>query len=386
MTTPAPPPRPPPVPGPAHLLTQHSAESLGSLLREHGLNPAHAVPILRSFYRRTDPLTGVGGRTETAEALRNFPPPNMGWRVEEFVSTLQHSSSRVSHSQTAADGTAKLLVAMADGQTVECVLMPSVRPGDAAACISSQVGCAMGCDFCASTVGGLVRSLQSHEIVEQFLHLRELATGQGRRLRTVVFMGMGEPLANLANVAAAVKCIADPNLGNLGWRQVTVSTVGLVPQMDALAAMDLNINLALSLHAPDDVTRQMLIPPNRRWPVAEVVGAAKRFYRQSGRYVMLQYTLIQGVNDSAAQAHALVELLAGFKCLVNVIPYNPTSAGEFGTGLSGRQYRRPEEAEIRAFTEILLAGGVVTRRRITRGDDADAACGQLRRRLTVLPS
>jgi len=178
----------------------------------------------------------------------------------------------------------------------------------------------MGCDFCASTRGGLERNLSAGEIVEQFLHLRREAAGLGRRLLSLVFMGMGEPMHNLDNVLPALRRIADADLGGLGWRQVTVSTVGVVPGIDRLAKADLNVHLALSLHAPDDETRSRLVPANRRYPVAEIIAAAKRFLEATGRIPTIEYCLLAGVNDSDAHASALGRLLAGFRTHVNLIP------------------------------------------------------------------
>src|ERR1044072_8093925 len=153
--------------------------------------------------------------------------------------------------------------------------MPPPRPDRAAGCVSSQIGCAMGCDFCASTKSGLERNLEAGEIVEQFLHLKSIAAESGRRLTSLVFMGMGEPMHNLDNVITAIRRIAHPDLGGLGWRQVTVSTVGVVPGIDKLADADLNVHLAISLHAPDDATRAKLVPANRRYPVTEIIAAAR---------------------------------------------------------------------------------------------------------------
>ena len=249
----------------------------------------------------------------------------------------------------------KLLLSMPDGATAECVMMPSHRDGVAAGCVSSQVGCAMGCDFCASTRGGLQRNLTAAEIVDQFLHLQDVSASTGRGLKTLVFMGMGEPLANFDNVVQAIDRIADPDLGGLGWRQLTVSTVGLVPGIDRLASLDLNVHLALSLHAPDDETRSRLVPSNRRYPVADVLAAAKRFHAATRRVPNIEYCLLAGVNDSDAQAKLLAELLVGFRAHVNVIPYNT-----IGQGLSGVTYRRPMPEGVARFVNILRERGAVT--------------------------
>jgi 23S rRNA (adenine2503-C2)-methyltransferase len=236
----------------------------------------------------------------------------------------------------------------------------------------------MGCDFCASTKGGLERNLSAGEIVEQFVHLKRAAIATQRALKTLVFMGMGEPMHNLPEVIEAIRRIADPDMGGLGWRQITVSTVGIVPGIDQLAAADLNVHLALSLHAPDDPTRAGLVPMNRRYPVAEIIDAAKRFYAKTRRVVTIEYCLMAGVNDSEAQADLLVDLLRGFRAHVNVIPYNP-----IGPAVSGVEYQRPSQADVISFLDRLRGQGVVAHVRRTVGDDVSAACGQLRRQELV---
>jgi 23S rRNA (adenine2503-C2)-methyltransferase len=194
-----------------------------------------------------------------------------------------------------------------------------------------------------------------------------------RQLKSLVFMGMGEPLQNLSNVMAAIRRIAAPRMGALGWRQITVSTVGLVPAMDELAAADLNVHLALSLHAPDNNTRSRIVPANRRYPVEEIMAAARRFGSRTGRIPTIEYCLLGGVNDSDAQARQLSELMRGFRAHVNLIPYNP-----IGLGLSGISYERPSAERILKFLSRLRDAGVICHLRQTRGDDVNAACGQLR--------
>ena len=243
-------------------------------------------------------------------------------------------ASTLAARQVAGDGTVKLLLKLADGRTVESVVMPAYQEDRVAGCLSSQVGCALACDFCATAQSGFARNLSAGEMVEQFLHLRGEARAIGRRLQTVVFMGMGEPLLNLENVLEAVRRMAGGNMGALGWRQVTVSTVGIVPGIDAMAAADLNINLAVSLHAPDDVTRAKLVPSGRRFGVEEIMAAADRFQvKNNGRPVSIQYCLLQGVNDSPEQARQLAALLTGRRMHVNLLHYNPT-----GASLTGRTY------------------------------------------------
>jgi 23S rRNA (adenine2503-C2)-methyltransferase len=267
-----------------------------------------------------------------------------------------------------SDGTVKLLIGLTDGHSVEAVLMPSHRADRSAGCVSSQVGCAMGCDFCASTKNGLARNLTASEIVEQYLHLRDESNRQNRRLVSIVFMGMGEPMHNLDAVIPAIRRIADPSIGALGWRHVTVSTVGIVPGIERLADADMGVHLAISLHAPDDETRQRLIPTARRYRVAEILDAAKRYQDRAGRITTIEYCLLASVNDSIAQAAKLGELLRGLRMHVNLIPHNPI----------GTQYARPTHEAVHAFACTLVDHGAVVHIRRPRGDDVNAACGQLR--------
>ena len=342
------------------IFTDFDVSSLRAALSNAGFPAVHAGPLLRAFY--------------AGAASIDFSTIRVGRHVENWVrenTTAIRSSVR--RRVKSADGTVKLLVVLADGQTVESVLMPGYRPDRAACCISSQVGCAMGCDFCASTKAGLVRNLECHEIVEQFLHLKTEAIALNRRLTSLVFMGMGEPMHNLDNVLPAIRRTADPDLGGLGWRQVTVSTVGIVPGIDRLAEADLNVHLALSLHAPDDATRARLVPANRRYPVADIMAAARRFGARTRRIPTIEYCMLAGVNDSDEQAHSLADLMAGFKAHVNLIPYN-----SIGPGVSGITYLRPPRERVLQFLQILRDRDVITHVRDTRGDDVNAACGQLR--------
>ncbi len=341
-------------------LTDFDIPSLEARLAEWGFRPAHAATLLKALYR--------GNGSADAGSL------SLGKLLTARLETdLPARSSRVIGRHVSGDGTTKLLIGFPDGNAVETVLMPSHRKGIAAGCVSSQVGCAMGCDFCASTAGGLVRNLTAGEIVEQFLHLRAAAASAGRRVKTLVFMGMGEPLSNYENVVAAIERISDPRLGALGRRQITVSTVGIVPGIDRLAEADLNVHLALSLHGPDDETRSKLVPPNKRYRVADVLAATRRFLDRSGRVPTIEYCLLAGVNDPDAQAERLAELMQGFRAHVNLIPYNA-----IGRGVSGVAYARSNEERMQRFITILRNRNVVAHFRVTRGDDVSAACGQLR--------
>ncbi len=325
-----------------------------------GFKPSHAGRILRAHYAGTE---------IDWEKLR-LPQP-LQEKLRRETTALTSPAAR----QLSEDGTTKLLLRMADGRTVEAVLMPDFRDDRAAGCISSQVGCAMGCDFCATTRTGFERNLTAGEMVEQFLALRREALAVGRRLQTIVFMGMGEPMLNLDHVLAAVRRIADNDLGALGWRQITVSTVGIVPSIDALTAANLNVHLAVSLHAPDNATRERLLPVGKRFGVEEILAAADRYQSRTGRPVTIQYCLLKDVNDSPEQARQLGALLATRRMHVNLLRYNPT-----GLSLLGINYEPVSDETAESFITTLRKEGVVAHFRRSRGRDIDAACGQLRQR------
>lgn len=341
-------------------LSDHDVPSLAEALARDGHKASNARRVLREYWE-ADGLLDVHA-LDIAKSARVF-----------LAEQLAPRHSHVAMRHVSGDGTIKLLIGFSRGGSAECVLMPSHRPDRAAVCISSQIGCAMGCDFCASTKGGLERNLGIGEIAEQFMHLRAEARATGRRIASLVFMGMGEPMHNLDNVIPAIRLLAAPGLGDMGFRAITVSTVGIVPGIDRLAQENLGVHLALSLHAPDDPTRDRLVPSNRKWPVREIMTAAKRFQDRSGRPVNVEYCMLAGVNDSDEQARMLADLMEGFRAHVNLIPYNA-----IGAGLSGMVYRRPPEERVSAFLGILRDRNVVTHVRVTRGDDIAAACGQLR--------
>ncbi len=340
--------------------------TLARQFADWGYKPSHAGRVLRAFY--------AGG--DIVNRPSRFLPQGL---FERLRAELASSAATLAVRQVATDGTTKLLLRLGDGRTVESVLMPDFRADRAAGCISSQVGCAMGCDFCATTKTGFERNLTAGEIVEQFLALRREAHAVGRKLQTIVFMGMGEPLLNLDAVLAAVRRLADNSLGALGWRQITVSTVGIVPGIDALTATGLNIHLAVSLHAPDDVTRAQLLPMGKRFPIADILAAADRFQASRGRPVTIQYCLLAGVNDSLEHARILAELLGSRRMHINLLRYNPT-----GLSLRGVAYEPSSDETAEAFAEVLRARKLVAHFRRSRGKDIDAACGQLRRRSEAL--
>lgn len=275
--------------------------------------------------------------------------------------------------QRSADGsTVKSLLRLADGQTIETVLMEyaATERGRARAtiCVSTQAGCAMGCVFCATGQQGFVRNLTGGEIVGQVLHVARRLRGEGRHLTNLVFMGMGEPLANYDQVLRAIHLLADPNGFGLGQRHMTLSTVGLVPMMRRFAREGLQVGLAVSLHTPDDEARRRLIP-NARQGVAEILAAAGEWSAATGRRFSVEYALVEGENDGLDQAAALAALLAGVGCHVNLIPVNPTA---------NRATRRPSRARVLAFQRALTERGINATVRAEKGIDIAAGCGQLR--------
>lgn len=268
-----------------------------------------------------------------------------------------------------AGTTTKWLWAAADGVEVETVLM--TYPDRATVCVSSQAGCAMGCTFCATGQAGFDRHLDTGEIVEQVLRAAHAAP---RRVDNVVFMGMGEPLANYDHTMAAIRRLRDD--AGISPRRITVSTVGVVPAMRRLADERLPVTLAVSLHAATDELRETLVPLNRRWPIGEVLDAAAVYQRATGRRVSVEYACIGGVNDDLEQAAILAERLRSVgppTPHVNLIPLNPTA---------GFRGRAPNHARMETFARRLRVGGVEATVRRNRGTDIDAACGQLRARLT----
>jgi 23S rRNA (adenine2503-C2)-methyltransferase len=351
------------VPSVKRALADLTLLELAAWMHSHGYNPVHASDVLRRL------LDGDEGRGRKGSKWPND-------LMRELRAEFSWEPVPIARRQVSEDATTKLLLRLDDGRTVESVLMPDYRADRASGCISSQVGCAMGCDFCATTQTGFERNLTSGEILDQYRHLQAEARSQGRTLRTLVFMGMGEPLLNLENVLSAVERMAYPQLGAFGWRQITISTVGIVPQMDALREAAVGVPLAVSLHAPDDATRAELLPMGRRFPVKAVLEAADRYQASSGRITTIQYCLLEGVNDSLAQARDLARLMQGRRMHVNLLRYNPT-----GLSLRGRTYAPSSMAQTEAFLTELREHGAVAHLRRARGPDIDAACGQLRRKV-----
>jgi 23S rRNA (adenine2503-C2)-methyltransferase len=276
---------------------------------------------------------------------------------------------QVAGDSIAPDGTRKWLMQLDDGNAVETVFIPEAGRGTL--CISSQVGCALNCSFCATGHQGFSRNLGTAEILGQLWrarHLLEPGPSAARAVTNVVFMGMGEPLLNFDSVVTAMRVMLDDNAYGLSWRRVTLSTAGLVPMIDRLREI-CRVSLAVSLHAPDDALRNELVPLNRKYPLRELIAACRRYCEDDRqRRVTFEYVMLDDVNDSLAHAEALVRLLKGVPAKVNLIPFNP---------FPGTVYRRSPQARIDRFREVLLAAGLMTITRRTRGEEIDAACGQL---------
>ena len=294
--------------------------------------------------------------------------------VREAVDGEFRFDTIVSTEVRPADGglTQKALHRLSDGALIESVLMHYPARGAQrerhTLCISSQAGCAVGCPFCATGELGFTRDLETAEIVDQVRHAARSLAHNGQRLTNVVFMGMGEPLLNLDNVLAAVQALADPARLGLGARHVTVSTSGVVPGIRRLTALGPQFTLAVSLHAARDSLRDALVPLNRRWPVADVVDAARDHARATGRRITYEVTMISGINDTPQDAEALAALLAGDHAHVNLIPMNPVAHTPWTASPMG---------VIEQFAARLRASGISTTIRRNRGQDIGAACGQL---------
>jgi 23S rRNA (adenine2503-C2)-methyltransferase len=331
--------------------------ALEAFVTQLGSRPFRARQLMHWIYRR-----GAGSFAEMTELARRLRA--------QLESVAELRPPEVISLQRSADGTRKWLLRADARQAFETVFIP--EEGRGTLCISSQVGCALDCSFCATAQQGFNRNLSTAEIVGQvWLAARELAAEApqpARQITNVVLMGMGEPLANFRNVVPALEIFLDDYGFDLSRRRVTLSTSGLVPQIYRLAEVS-NVALAVSLHAPDDALRNELVPINRKHPIAELLEACWHYLdERNGRSVTFEYVMLDGVNDSAAQARAVARLLKGHPAKVNLIPFNP---------FPGTHYRRSPAPVIQRFRDELLQRGVLATVRRTRGDDIDAACGQL---------
>ncbi|MBD2039485.1 23S rRNA (adenine(2503)-C(2))-methyltransferase RlmN [Microcoleus sp. FACHB-672] len=295
-----------------------------------------------------------------ARSLSEITVFSKQWR--ETVADFPIGRSTIHYRSVAPDDTVKYLLTLADGQIIEAVGIPTEKR--LTVCVSSQVGCPMGCDFCATGKGGFKRNLATHEIVDQVLTVQE---DFNRRVSHIVFMGMGEPLLNTDNVLAALRSLNE-DVG-IGQRNITVSTVGIQNRIRQLAEHKLQVTLAVSLHASNQELREQLIPSALRYPLPELISECREYVKTTGRRLSFEYILLAGMNDLPEHAVELAELMRGFQCHVNLIPYNPIS--EAG-------YQRPSQQRIQSFVKALQDRKVAVSVRYSRGLEADAACGQLR--------
>ena len=328
---------------------------LRAWLAERGLPAFRAAQVRRWVF--ANPGIEFAQMTDLARPLR-----------EQLAGAFCLWTTRVVACRTAADQTEKLLLELSDGERIECVLLRDDK-GHHTVCISTQVGCAMGCVFCASGLDGVVRSLTTGEIVEEMLRLKQLLP-DGERLSHVVVMGTGEPLLNLDRLLPALEMATRRDGLGISARRVTISTVGIPRGIRRLADLDCQYHLAVSLHAPDDEIRNRLVPTNRKTGIAAILEVADYYFEKTGRRVTFEYVLLAGINDQPEHAARLIALLAGRAALVNLIPYNP---------VAGLPYRTPSPAATSGFAKLLEHAGIAVATRFRKGDRIDAACGQLRR-------
>jgi 23S rRNA (adenine2503-C2)-methyltransferase len=345
-------------------------EEMRAWLDERGQPPMRLGQIRRWLFARG--AEAFEQMTDLPRALR-----------EELASAFVPLGTRVVRHLRAADETHKLLLGLDDGRMIESVLIQEASRRTA--CLSTQVGCGMGCVFCASGLGGLERNLTAAEIVEQLLRLRNLpgpeANGQGAgpappRLTHVVVMGMGEPLANLDNLLAALGVATAKDGLGISARHITISTVGLPAKIRRLAELGEQYHLAVSLHAPNDPLRSRIVATNPKTGIEAILEAADYFHRRTKRQVTFEYVLLRGVNDGVEQARELARLLQGRQAHVNLIPFND---------VEGLPYARPTQEALTAFTAVLRRQGLSVKVRKRKGSAIDAACGQLRRQVLGSP-
>jgi 23S rRNA (adenine2503-C2)-methyltransferase len=329
-----------------------SEEYLVQWLGQYGIAPYRTGQILRWIYHRG--VYSFSDMTDLSKDLRRF-----------LSERLAISRLEIDQVQTSKDGSRKYLFRLKDGQHIESVLIP--ESGYWTLCISSQLGCGMGCKFCLTGRGGLVRNLEPAEIVNQVCGVRDHLQDPSS-LTNIVFMGMGEPLANYSSVVQAVQSLTGNNGLQFSSRRVTLSTAGLVPRIDDLGR-DVRVNLAVSLNAADNDTRNALMPINHTYPIEMILSACRRFPLPSRRTIMFEYVLIAGVNDTPTDAERLAKLLRPLRAKINLIPFNP---------YEGTEFKRPVERVILTFQKVLSGHHYTAVIRHSKGGDIGAACGQLR--------
>jgi 23S rRNA (adenine2503-C2)-methyltransferase len=339
---------------PRRALLELAPDELLAWLQLHGQPPMRARQLRRWV---------VAGRAQSFGQMTDLPRALRESLAAEFVPL----GTTIDRHLRSCDGTHKLLLRLHDGQVIECVLLQEADRRTV--CISTQVGCGMGCVFCASGIGGVVRNLTAAEVLEQLLHARNLLP-PGERLTHVVVMGMGEPMANLDALLEALATATSPQGLGIGARHVTVSTVGLPAKMRRFADLGKQYHLAVSLHAPNDELRTQIVPTNDKTGLDAILEAADYFHEKTGRQVTYEYVLLGGINDQPGHAAELARLLRGRQAHVNLIPFND---------VVGLPYRRLSQQALTDFLVVLRGPGLSVKVRKRKGADIDAACGQLRR-------
>ena len=332
------------------------------------LTPAEVAALVERLgepaYRATQILDWLWHKGAVSFAQMSNLPMSLRQKLEQQA---EIGFLEVLAKQKSVDGTEKILFALADGQTVETVILP-YDIGESA-CISTQVGCRMGCAFCASGQPGFIRNLTAAEIMAQVLYVRNLLQRRGRKLKNMVLMGTGEPLDNWDATIAFLEAVKDPQRLAMSLRHITLSTCGLVPKILALAEKGWPLNLAVSLHAPNNKIRSRLMPINKKYPLEELLPACDQYVTKTGRRVTYEYILLAGINDEIRHAHELAQKLSGRICHVNLIPFN---------AVPGLQWQPSPKEKVVAFCHVLKSYGINATIRRKMGADIAAACGQLR--------
>ena len=333
------------------ILSGLNLDEIESLTSQLGASKFRARQIHNWIY-----LKSVNSIDEMTNLSKNFR--------EDLAKVAKVSETKIKVKQQSADGTIKYLLEYPDGECVETVLMRFDNRANLTACVSSQVGCAVNCSFCATGKRGFIRNLSYQEIVEQVLTIQR---DTGLKVTNIVFMGQGEPLLNLDNVLKSMKIFNEDF--QIGVRRLTVSTSGIIPKIKELADLDMQSTLALSLHAPNHEVRSKLMMIENKYPMAELKKALKYYVEKTGRRITIEYLLIKDVNDTVESAKQLAMYLKDIKCNINLIPYNPTEKND---------YQRPSNNSIMKFKYLMEHSGKKVTIRLERGADIDAACGQLR--------
>ena len=330
-----------------------SKADLEDKMKELGQEPYRAAQVFRWLYR-----VGVKSFDEMTDV-----PSDLRQRLKEkfHISRLVMLDSK----RSLLDGTTKYLCKLEDANTIETVFLPQGKRSTI--CLSSQVGCKYACPFCASAPFGFIRNLTSSEILDEVIFIKNQHSDSS--ITNLVFMGIGEPLDNYDNVMNSIRIFNDKDAFNIGARRITLSTCGIIPGIEKLKKEGLQIELSISLHSADDSTRSKLVPVNRKYPLKDLMATSKDYIRSTNRVITFEYVLIKGLNSSKEDAIKLAKLLKGLKCKINTISYNRAST---------KEYSQPTAEDVKMFIGTLKANGINATHRKSRGEDIDAACGQLR--------